>query len=258
VHRIVKFPKFEKRIEKLTLTSSEATKTDKPRDPGELKRELIARRAALEFKNGLYCNLGIGIPTLSSNYVPKGVRIELQSENGLLGMGPFPNPGEQDADLINAGKETVTTVPGSSTFSSSDSFAMIRGSHIDLTILGGMQVSRKGDLANWVIPGKMVKGPGGAIDLSASGSRVVVTMEHLAKGGKHKILEKCDLPLTGEVCVDRIITDMCVFDVNKKSGDLVLIELAEGVTVEQVKSATGCPFIVGTVNKMQYSYPENT
>jgi len=245
VHRVIKGPSFEKRIERLTLDKGESKKDDpsKPKTEAVLKRERIIRRAALEFKDGMYCNLGIGIPTLASNYVPRGVRIELQSENGLLGMGPFPKPGNQDPDLINAGKETVTTIPGSSIFSSAESFAMIRGGHVDLTILGGMQVSMEGDLANWVIPGQMVKGPGGAMDLVASGSRVVVTMEHVAKDGKHKILPRCNLPLTGKGVVDRVITDLAVFDVIKGKG-LSLVELAQGVTIEQVKSSTGCPFEV--------------
>ncbi|KYQ89812.1 3-oxoacid CoA-transferase [Tieghemostelium lacteum] len=255
VDRVIKGPSYEKRIEKLTVQpgtqpkpaggdSKPAATEKKPKNPeAALKRERIVRRAALEFEDGMYCNLGIGIPTLSSNYVPKNIRIELQSENGLLGMGPFPKFGEHDADLINAGKETVTTIPGSSIFSSSDSFAMIRGGHVDLTILGGMQVSTLGDLANWVIPGQMVKGPGGAMDLTASGSRVVVTMEHASKDGKPKIMEKCTLPLTGKNCVDRIITELAVFDVDKKNG-LTLIELSEDITVDELKKITGSPFKV--------------
>ncbi|EGG16229.1 3-oxoacid CoA-transferase [Cavenderia fasciculata] len=244
VHRVIKGPSYEKRIERLTLDQGQNQVGAKPKNEAALKREKIVRRAALEFQDGMYCNLGIGMPTLASNYIPKGIRIELQSENGLLGMGPFPKPGQQDPDLINAGKETVTTIPGSSIFSSADSFAMIRGGHVDLTILGGMQVSQVGDLANWVIPGQMVKGPGGAMDLTASGSRVVVTMEHNSKDGKPKIMQSCSLPLTGKGCVDRIITELAVFDVDKKNGQLVLIEIDDSVTVDKLKQLTGCPFTI--------------
>ncbi len=207
-----------------------------------LDKNQIAKRIAREFKDGYYVNLGIGIPTLVANYIPENINVVLQSENGMLGMGPFPFEGEEDPDLINAGKQTITTIAGSSFFDSATSFAMIRGGHVHLTVLGAMEVSDKGDIANWKIPGKMVKGMGGAMDLVASAENIIVAMQHVNKAGESKLLPKCDLPITGVACVKKVVTELGMFEITPEG--FKLIEIAPDVTVEEVKAKTAGRLVI--------------
>ncbi|GAA5991962.1 hypothetical protein JCM11641_002025 [Rhodosporidiobolus odoratus] len=250
VNRVVK-SETSKRVEFEVLREEKsndeaAAASSSGKDEARLRRERIVKRAAKELKEGMYVNLGIGMPMLAPSFLEPGTVIHMQSENGILGMGPYPTKSEVDADIINAGKETVTLLPGASTFDSAESFSMIRGGHVDVSMLGAMQVSASGDIANYMIPGKMVKGMGGAMDLVSNpeATKVVVVMDHVAKGGKHKILDDCSLPLTGVNCVSTIITDLCVFQVDREAKKLILTELAAGVAEEDVRKATGAKYEV--------------
>ena len=237
IDRLLISPQLEKPIEQRTLAGKMTVKGFTP------AREWQARRISKEFKDGMYANLGIGMPTLVANYIPDNITITLHAENGLMGVGPFPEEGQEDADLINAGKQTITWLPGAAFFDSAESFAMVRGGHIDMSVLGAMQVSQYGDLANWMIPGSMVKGPGGAMDLVSGVKKIVIMMDHCAKDGSSKLMTECTLPLTGKNVVDMVVTDLAVFAVDPEKG-LTLLELAPGSTLEMIREKTACPFVL--------------